>query len=100
WICEKAISLHAEYLFCYLPLRIPSAVCSKLLFGVAVSFSGSYSFHTGNHWRRNNPQGLQNGAKARSLVKLKLQSLCERVGYRVKVDIEKLNAFMLAQEVG
>ena len=25
--------------------------------------------------------------------------LCERVGYRVKVDIEKLNAFMLAQKV-
>ena len=26
--------------------------------------------------------------------------LCERLGYRVKVDIEKLNAFMLVQEVG
>ena len=25
--------------------------------------------------------------------------LCDRVGYRVKVDIEKLNAFMLAQKV-
>ncbi len=27
-------------------------------------------------------------------------SLCECVGYRVKVESEKLNAFMLVQEVG